>query len=401
MATSRLAGFHAARGFGVVAALLLASLLAVPVPASSQAAVNLDAVTSRLEPEIRRAMVEGKIPSITIALVAGDEIVWSSGFGESNLQAGVPATPQTVYVIASTVKPMVAGALLQLQEEGHFELDDPVRGHLGGLRIQGENPENPVTFRHLLTHTSGLPSIFSPVPVWADTVPTPMGRYLEENLRVLGAPLTGIRYSNMGFTLLGRLVEEISGTEFREYMRARIFGPAGMTSTAFAPTPEMEERTAVPYAPSVDTGRPAPVSRIRFAEWPAGGVWGTVEDQARWLILNLNGGRIEGSQVLSERAVEASHTPQYDQFRSSMSGGWGDGTAVYGLSWWTMTHEGERYIAHSGSVRGYTAFVHANLDRRLGVALLSNGHRAHGHLVRLSFLATDLLGEHATVAGTR
>jgi CubicO group peptidase (beta-lactamase class C family) len=381
-------------GLFLLPALLLPGPGEAQDPGSPDPRVDVEAVVASLEPEIRRAMLEGQIPSMTVALVAGDQVIWSEGFGESNLRARTPAAPSTVYIIASTFKTMATAALLQLHEEGRFGLGDPVRDYLTDLEIQDEAPDDPVTFRHLLTHTSGLPTVFSPAPLWADTVPTPMDRYLEERLQVVGPPMERVRYSNMAYTLLARLVEEISGTDFREFVRKRVFDPATMESTHFAPTADMMERIAVPYAPDSSSGRLAPVDMTRFAEWPAGGVWGTVLDQARWLIVNLNGGAIEGERILSEEILEATHTHQFPQFRGPMAGGWGGEDAGYGLTWWTATRNGDRYFAHSGSVRGYTAFIHGNRDRRLGVAILSNGNRAHEHLVRLSFLATDLMARH-------
>jgi CubicO group peptidase (beta-lactamase class C family) len=277
-------------GYRVLALALLVALPGGALDAQQPPVrVDVDAVVASLEPEIRRAMIEGRIPSMTVALVAGERLVWSAGFGESNLRARTPATPSTVYLIGSTFKTMATAALLQLHEEGRFELDDPIRDHMGGLTIADEDPDDPVTFRHLLTHTSGLPTVFSSVPVWADTVPMPMDRYLAEQLRVMGPPMERIRYSNMAYTLLGHLVQEISGTEFREFVRTRIFEPAGMGSTDFAPTPGMMERISVPYVPDPSSGALVPVARVRFSEWPAGQVWGTVLDQAAWLIVNLDG----------------------------------------------------------------------------------------------------------------
>ncbi len=358
-------------------------------------AETLDRVRAELEPEIRRAMVEGRIPSLTIALTAGDEIVWTAGYGESNLRARTPATPETVYIIASTLKTMGATVLLQLMEEGHFALDDPIDPYLGDLKIKGQDPDRPITFRHLLTHTSGLAGSFSSVPVWADTVPSPMDEFLQYGLDVRSAPEERVRYSNPAFTLVAHLVEEMTGSDFQKEMRKRVFHPLGMNSTDFAPSPAMEEVLAVPYRPDPDTGAQRPIPRVRFAEWPAGGAWGTVENQARWVIASLNGGNFRGTRLISEETAELMQTRQFDRFTGPMAGGWGGRNAGYGLAWWTTTRRGERYIAHSGSVGGYTAFIHGNRDRKLGVAILTNGQRAHSHLVRLSFLATDLMAEHA------
>ncbi len=371
------------------AALLLASAAG----AQELPRVELSEVLPQLEREIQREMVGGQIPSLTIALVEGERVLWSAGFGESNLWTRTPATPSTVYHTASTFKPMAAAAILQLVEEGLLELDDPVRRYTDEVSIRNEDRRNPVTFRHLLTHTSGLPTTFSAVPLWADSVPQPTERYLKEHLLLQGPPLQRVRYSNLGYTFLAHLLEEVTGRRFEDYIRRHIFLPAGMVDTDFAPTPWMEERMAIPYVPDPDTQRLVPVSRLRFAEWPAGGVWGTVEDQARWLAVQLSGGTVRGRQILTPESVALSHTLQYPQFTGSMAGGWGDGFAGYGLGWWTMVRNGDRYIAHAGSVQGYTSFMQGNVDRGVGVAILSNGHRAHAQLVRIAHLAVDLMVE--------
>src|ERR671920_133267 len=126
--------------------------------------VDLDRVAAELEPEIRRTLIEGKIPSASIALVAGDKVIWTGAFGHSNLWARTPATPSTVYLIGSTFKTMSTVALLQQMEQGKFKLDDRVNDYLTEFKIQNEDPKNPVTFRHLLTHTSGLPGDFGGFP---------------------------------------------------------------------------------------------------------------------------------------------------------------------------------------------------------------------------------------------
>jgi CubicO group peptidase (beta-lactamase class C family) len=166
-----------------------------------------------------------------------------------------------------------------------------------------------------------------------------------------------------------------------------------MTMTEFNPTPIMDERLAEPYD-SDSTGRPMPAVRLRANVWPAGIVYGTVFDQANWLIMNLNGGVFKDHRFLKPETARAMQTRQYDKFVGPMAGGWGNETSGYGLTWWTMTKNGEHYIAHSGSVPGYTAFVHGNVDRRQGIVILTNGNRAHPYLVRIVNRATDLMTRH-------
>src|SRR5688572_12645683 len=203
--------------------------LAALILASSQNAaaqrIDIERVTAELEPEIHRTMVEGKIPSASIALVSGDKVIWTGAYGYSNLWARTPATPSTTYLIGSTFKAMSTVALLQQMEQGKFKLDDRVNDYLTEFKIQNEDPKNPVTFRHLFTHTSGLPGGFGAFPVWGDTVPPPMAEYLGKSL-VIGKP-TGsvVIYSNVAYTLIGYLVEKFSGVPYKKYIQDNVFTP--------------------------------------------------------------------------------------------------------------------------------------------------------------------------------
>src|SRR5262245_26544552 len=115
--------------FGVLSASVIGQTIDVPK------------LVAELEPEIRRAMMEAKIPSATVALVSGDKVIWTGAYGESNLWARTPATPNTVYLIGSTFKAMSTVALLQQMEKGKFKLDDPVGNYLD-FKIKNEDPNN-------------------------------------------------------------------------------------------------------------------------------------------------------------------------------------------------------------------------------------------------------------------
>ncbi|MCY4574508.1 MAG: serine hydrolase [Gemmatimonadetes bacterium] len=372
---------------------LLALLAVGPQPTHPQEPA-LARVVARFEPEVRRAMLEGNIPSLTVAFTDRQGELWSGAYGRSNLWARTPASTNTVYLIGSTFKAQSTAALLQQMERGAFALDDPVSDHLGGLVIRGEDYEQPVTFRHLLTHTSGMPVAFGPHLVWGSTAPLSLEDYLADSLRVDWPPLQRVVYSNMAYSLVARLVERFSGIPYREYIQQNIWDPLGMTSTAFEPPPEMAERLAVPYVPDGDTGRNRPTDRLKANVWPAGIVYGTVHDQANWVRFNLGDGHWGGERMLEAATLDEMHTLQFEQFAGSpMGGGWGYDDPGYGLTWWVSERDGERFFAHSGSVPGYTAFASGNRTRGFGVAFLTNGNRSHPHLVRLTRLALDLMAE--------
>ena len=375
--------------------ILTAVLLFVSTAARAQT-VNLDRVVPELEPEIQRALLAGNIPSATVALIAGDKVIWTNAYGYSNLWARTPATPNTVYLIGSTFKAMSTIALLQQMEQGKFKLDDRVNDYLTDFKIQGEDPQHPVTFRHLLTHTSGLPADFGAFPVWGDTVPPSLEDYLRKSLKVTKPPLTSVTYSNMAFTLVAYLVQKFSGEPYKQYIQEHIFTPLEMTSTAFEPRPDMEERLSIPYVVDAKTGSQLGTVRLKASVWPAGIVYGTVLNQANWLIANLNGGVFKDKRIISEATMNQMLTRQYDQFKGTIENIWGNETAGFGLTWWTQVRDGDRYLAHSGSVPGYTAFLLGDRDRKLGFAILTNGNQAHPHLFKLADKAIDLMKKYSS-----
>ena len=387
---------NARRVFLIFAAVLLCCSTSITAQT-----VNVNRVVAELDPEIQRMMLAGNIPSCSIALISGDKVIWTNAYGYSNLWARTPASSNTVYLIGSTFKAMSTVALLQLMEQGKFKLDDPVNKYLTEFKIQGEDPQHPITFRHLLTHTSGLPGDFGAFPVWGDTVPPPLEDYLRKSLKVTRAPMVKVEYSNMAYTLIGYLVQKLSGVPYKQYIQEHIFTPLEMESTAFEPRPDMEERLSIPYVVDEKTHAQVGAVRVKASVWPAGIVYGTVLNQANWLIANLNGGVFKDKRLISQATLDQMFTLQYDQFKGGIEGIWGNDTAGFGLTWWTEVRDGDRYIAHSGSLAGYTAFLLGNRDRKLGFAIMTNGNRAHPHLFKLADKAMDLMKKYSTATGVQ
>jgi CubicO group peptidase (beta-lactamase class C family) len=368
------------------------AMVSDPAAARPFSPVDDPRLAAVLDPEIERSLKVGRIPSMAVACVSGDRFVWTRSAGLANIRVKTPAACDTVYLIASTFKTMSATALLQLMDQGKFKLDDRVNDYLDGLEIKGENKRYPVTFRHLLTHTSGLPTDFGRHAVWDDAMPPALADYLQGRLQLWRRPGTRVLYSNIAFTLVAHLVEKLSGTPFKEYVRKHVFAPVEMRDTAFEPRADMAERLAIPYMPvRRRSGVYRPVDWVKADAWPAGVVYGTAVDMGRWLIATLNGGSYKGRRLVSEATFREMTKRQFDRFAGPINGGWLNETSGYGLAWWVSTVGGETVIAHSGSVNGYTAFMAGNLQRRTGVVILTNGNKAHRWLYGLALKALAAL----------
>jgi CubicO group peptidase (beta-lactamase class C family) len=143
-----------------------------------------------------------------------------------------------------------------------------------------------------------------------------------------------------------------------------------------------------------ERGRLVPTERLKANVWPAGVVYGTIEDQARWVAFNLgNGTAPDGRRLLREETLDAMLTLQDSaHVGAPMAGRWGYERTGYGLGWWSSVRAGERFFGHSGSLPGYTAFLMGNRDQGTGVAILTNADQAQDALVQLANLALDLMG---------
>jgi len=195
-----------------------------------------------------------EIPGLAIGIVHDQDVLWSKGFGFADVERKTPVTSATLFRIASISKTFTATAIMQLRDAGKLKLDEPVVTYLPWLTFKNTHPDGPaITVRHLLTHTSGLPRELAE-PLWND--PKPLRR--EDALRLLGeaestfAAETQFKYSNLGFALLGEVVEAVSGEPYAAYVDAHILKPLGMTATLVTP------RAGTPGPSATRSGGPAP-----------------------------------------------------------------------------------------------------------------------------------------------
>jgi serine-type D-Ala-D-Ala carboxypeptidase/endopeptidase len=374
--TSRFAAFRVL--------LLLACSAAGAAPAGAEPpdwATRLNV----LEREIERRMEADRIPSLSIAVVRGEEVVWTAAYGYSNVWAQTKATPQTLYSTGSTFKTVTATAVMRLVEKGLAELDDPVAPLLGDDAPSQPAGAKPITLRHLLTHVSGLPASGANVPLWDRALP-PTLEAATSRLAAAVPPEQQTVYSNVAFALAGRLAGALGKKPFDVLVREEVLDPVGMTRTTLSPSGPDAERMAIPYARTA--GRVEPIRQVRFDVWPAGDAYTTAENLARFLAMHVSGGVVGGKRVLSEASCAEMHRRQFFRER---------GASGFGLAFVVDETPGRRTISHDGLVPGFTAHFVGDLDRKVGVVALCNlteGSRALAGIARVAIKA--LRGEEWT-----
>src|SRR5262245_13829537 len=198
------------------------------------------------------------VPALSAAIVHDQELVWARGFGLAHVERQEPATPDTLYRIASITKLFTATALLQLRDAGKLRLDDPLTTHLPWFAIQRAQADaEPITIRHLLTHAAGLPREAA-FPYWADGQ-FPTTAEIRAALGGQRPPLApGVRwkYSNLGLTLAGEIVAAASGQAYAAYVRERILEPLGMRETLVESPAADHPRLAAGYTRRLPDGAP-------------------------------------------------------------------------------------------------------------------------------------------------
>ncbi len=189
------------------------------------------------------------VPGLAYGVIVGDELVHTRGVGTTSLGVETPPTADTVFRIASMTKSFTAATVLLLRDEGHLRLDDPVADHVPEL--QGRRASAPgaptVTLRHLLSMSAGFPGD----DPWGDRQQDldlgRFARFLERGQSFAWMPGTAFEYSNLGYAILGRVITNVTGREYRDVVRSRFLEPMGMASTAFEAGELPGERLATGY----------------------------------------------------------------------------------------------------------------------------------------------------------
>lgn len=316
--------------------------------------MQLERLTETLDEYVPVILDHCEAPGMTIAIGAGDRVVWARGYGLADVGEDRPMTPDTVGPTGSDAKPYTAVAAMQLVERGIIGLDDPVNDHLDGWRIKNPYGEREITLRDLLTHRSGLGTGMANCE---RLPPRPLGEHLrkvfeEQRSDAYGGmlPFWGTKvdinyqYSNLGIALVGYLVELLNPERlsFSDYVDRHIFQVLDMTSTAFPPaqhpdfvSAELLARRSTGYATL--PGLRFELPPVYPGDYPAGTALTTPSDHVRFLLaMTAKDGR-----MLQPQTAARMLTPQ--------AGRGPDPTATIGLVWSLFQHgEENAYFGHGG-----------------------------------------------------
>ena len=360
---------------------------------TSQEVINLDQYNYRTnnfrdETElfnfIESTMATHFIPGLSISIAKGGNIVWNNHFGYANINENTLVDENTMFILSSASKTITATALMHLFQQNLFMLNDNVADYLPFDVNHPDYPEVPITFKMLLSHTSGIKDNWNFMPYYNGDSSLELNYYLEQYFTSGGdfydsnlnftdyTPGTSFSYSNNGVALIGLLVEEISGQSFNEYCIENIFEPLGMDD-AYWFLSEIENINKVAFPHQLAPGLTSTLSVLEnygYSDYPSGQLRTTSNNLAKFMITFMNNGMYNGVEILNPETIELMKAVHYPNIASDQ-----------GLIWYYRYLNEGTVFGHSGGDLGSATDMFISFSNNLGVVILSNS--SHGGMSQI------------------
>ncbi len=329
-------------------------------------------------------MVDGRPPGIAIAVVRPEGTQVAVGAGQADLARGLSASPRMVCPWFSMTKIVTATAAMRLVDSGVLDLDEPLAPLLPQLaRLRPAENARRITARHLLTHSAGLAN---PIPVrWIHRVDASavdqdalLDRLLAKHAKLRFEPGAQSSYSNLNTLTLGVAMANLTGTPFPELVQNEVLSPLGMHDTGFAYTEQMSTRAATGYHPRRSPMRlllPRWVIGEPSGRWVSlrpflldgqayGGLVGSLEDAARFLLMHVRDGELDGARILQPETARRMREIVVSGRRFDL-----------GLGWFRRANhraEDPPFVEHLGGGAGFFNVIRAYPTRGVGIAVMGN-----------------------------
>ncbi len=305
----------------------------------------------------------GSIPGIAIVITNGQDIVYSKGFGVTNVETKEKLEPYHTFHIASISKTFTATAVMQLYEKGKIDIDKPLITYLPYFKLKDDRYKN-ITIKQMLNHTSGMPDVDDYEWQKAISDEGAAERYTRSlvDSTLISTPGTEYHYSNIAFDIMADLIAKVSGMSFEQYAKKNILIPLEMNESSFY-YPEVKKSLRT----SPHVGKPPkvnPVYPYNRMHAPSSTLNTNVLEMSHWAIANMNGGKYKGFQILSPATHSMMMAPTFTINKERK-------TSI-GLSWFIYSYKGATNFEHGGSDDGYRSLLTLIPEKKIGIIILSN-----------------------------
>ena len=347
---------------------LLLGLAFLSLRANAQTALDIF-ITDQMENK--------HIPGVSAVIIKDEKLAWVGNYGVANLSTGQPVDTNTIFMLASISKTITATAIMQLYEDGYFELEDDINLHLPFEIYHPSYPDSTITMLQLLTHSAAMRDnwdILDTVYVAGDS-PLPLGDFMQGYFEVGGpyyyaednfytyAPGADYNYCNEGIALLGYMVEVFTGQPFNNYCNEHIFEPLCMTNTGWFLSELDTNLIAHPY--DYISGSYYDYGLYGYPDYPDGQLRTTSLSLAKFLWMNMFDGNFNGVQILEPETINLIRSSQIPFIDPTQ-----------GLVWYSY-EDGGTWWGHSGGDSGVSTDMYFNEDTQTGIIVLANSDNSH------------------------
>ncbi len=315
---------------------------------------------------IKTALANRQAPGAAVAVVKDTSIIFLKGYGLRNTRKSDSVDTHTIFRLGSVSKSVTATLASVLVKEGLLHWDDPVIKYLPDFKLKSEEATRRLTLRHLLSHTIGLPYHAFTIMVEDHAPFDTLVDHLKD-LDLIGKPGEIYSYQNVGFSLIGKVIEKATGKKLEEVFMDKLFRPLGMTGASASYEKIMQRNNvAMPHYLT----KPDRISSTYYSVAPAGGINASIQDMGLWLkALMGSNPRVLSPHELNEifrpqiKAIARNHNFwQWKRVRQS----------YYGLGWRIITFNTDTIYYHGGFVNNYRCEVAVNQRKKIAIALLVN-----------------------------
>jgi CubicO group peptidase (beta-lactamase class C family) len=328
---------------------------------TAHAAIDAKELETLIDGVMSAEMAKQQIPGAAFILVQGGRVVLAKGYGLADVEKKKPVdASKTIFPIGSITKVFTATAVVQLADRGRLDLNADVNRYLRTVRVPTTYPQA-VTARHLLTHTGGFDELRGRLIESADARAQPLGEFLATRLVRIRPPGELTAYSSFGVTLAGLLVEDVSGLPFERYLKDNIWTPLKMNRTFITPPGNLRDDLAVAY--ESEDGKLVAIPWERYHSTPASSIASTAADMGRYMLAILGQGKLDGTRILTARAVR-DMTRQQITMHPRLPG--------FGYGFQLSDTNGERIVEHGGNIGGFHSLMVLLPDRGTGFYVVAH-----------------------------
>lgn len=349
------------------------NILFTTITLASTIAFAQNISNQKIDQVAENAMKAFDVPGMAVAVIKDGAMVHSKGYGVKSILTGEKVESSTNFGIASNSKAFTAAALAILVDEGKIKWDDKVIQHIPEFKMYNNYVTKEFTIRDLLTHRSGLGLGAGDLMVWPDGHNfTP--KDIINNIQFL-KPVSDFRskydYDNLLYIIAGEVIERVSGQSWTDFVTKRLLEPIGMTNSAANWHLVKDKKNAIaPHVP-ID-GKLEVIDRYTNTIFDAAaGIYSNVDDVAKWLQFNLDKGKVNGKQIISEKQMKEMITPQTLQ-KVGTTTPYNSLFKAYGLGWQLQDFNGKLEVSHTGGLEGIVTQTIFYPQLNLGIVVLTN-----------------------------